>query len=235
LLQRAITESTAARSLFAPNPLISSVLLAPQFNTCNFDFVLPGDSSCTINPPPNFVVNLTSPNFVFQGPVFVNCTGPELARIGICGGSTLDCNGFPVTNVGSPDTFLVFRGDAVKNCDVRGFGNLIIAPLANKSSFSNSKISDGNSGLQIGTGKFPTPATVTLKDVEVTNSVFGINVESSSITAAFDDVFSCGNSEYDVQLDMGSTIIKWDIICNEYVGFPGLDCPDTCPDVCLAK
>jgi hypothetical protein len=62
-------------------------------------------------------------------------------------------------------------------------------------------------------------AVVTLKDVEATGSTRGIVVQDSNITAVLDIVFSCGNSNSDTDLSVRSTITKWDITCNHYIGF----------------
>jgi hypothetical protein len=208
-------------------PFISPSLLAPQIDTCNFNFVLPGGLPCGI--AADFEVSLTSPNLVFDSHFIVNCTGTEQQRIGICGGISVDCNGFSVTNIGSAQTVLLFRGESVKNCDLRDFSYALVVPQGNISSVSSTKISGAGRGLQI-TGS--TPATVALKDVEVTNSTVGIDVVTPNIETVFDNVFSCGNSLFDVAHVTGSLVSKWDVTCNIYGGdLVGFKCPG-CPDVC---
>jgi hypothetical protein len=202
------------------------LLVAPQINQCFFNFVLPEGPPCTI--PAAADIILTSPSFVFDGPLIVNCTGSVQPSIGICGGISVDCKGFSVTNIGSSDTSFIFGGDSVKNCDISGFDSAVIAPEGKEASVSNTKISGGR-GLLI---RSDNPVTVTLKNLEVTDSSSGIDFLSPDIRAVFDNVFSCGNGDYDVRLSSDSTVTKWDITCNEYVGFAGLDCPGTCPDAC---
>jgi hypothetical protein len=205
------------------------VLVAQQIDTCNFNFVLPGGPPCAI--PANFTIDLASPTFVFDGPLILNCTGSGQQLVGVCGGISVDCNGFTVTNIGSDETAFFFGGDRVENCDLRNT-TAGIAPQGNSSSVVNTKIS-GGVGLVIGNTNLS--AVVTLKDVEVTNTAEGIIQfqNMNNITAVFDNVFSCGNMERDV-LVAGGTFTKWDITCNDYdaLGIPGLACPGTCPDAC---